>query len=201
MDDRLFLISLFLSRFLFTSYCPPGYLLIDSCSCSSSACVSISSAYVSIGRFLLLDFSKNAGCGSCVVTPRICSCLMKFLISLSFRCSLLQWRRFSSGSARLENSRCARSFLLPLPRYISLSCSINSQKAEASVRLKFASGMSKWVDHGWRRITCDFFSEVFLLRDIRESLWTPIYSASFGIRRVVPVMMLLLRVQPRISRI
>ena len=155
MDDRLFLISLFLSRFLFTSYCPPGYLLIDSCSCSSSACVSISSAYVSIGRFLLLDFSKNAGCGSCVVNPRICSCLMKFLISLSIRCSLLQWRRFSSGSARLENSRCARSFLLPLPRCISLSCSINSQKAEASVRLKFASGMSKWVDHGWRRITCD----------------------------------------------
>ena len=132
MDDRLFLISLFLSRFLFTSYCPSGYLLIDSCSCSSSA-------YVSIGRFLLLDFSKNAGCGSCVVNPRICSCLMKFLISLSFRCSLLQWSRFSSGSARLENSRFARSFLLPLPSCISLSRSINLQKAEASVRLKFAS--------------------------------------------------------------
>nr|CAB3493647.1 unnamed protein product [Digitaria exilis] len=46
------------------------------------AYASISSAYVSIGRFLLLDFSKNAGCGSCVVTSRICSYLTKFLISL-----------------------------------------------------------------------------------------------------------------------
>nr|CAB3498920.1 unnamed protein product [Digitaria exilis] len=48
----------------------------------TDAYASISSAYVSIGRFLLLDFSKNAGCGSCVVTSRICSYLMKFLISL-----------------------------------------------------------------------------------------------------------------------
>jgi len=58
-----------------------SWLLIDSCSCSSSACVSISSAYVSIGRLLLLDFSKNAGCGSFVVASGTCPRLIKFLIS------------------------------------------------------------------------------------------------------------------------
>jgi hypothetical protein len=103
-------------------------LLIDSCSCSSSA-------YVSTGRLLLLDFSKNAAGVALFSLPNMFPS-DRIIGFPFFRCSHLQWRRFSSGYARLENLRYASIFL---------SLVHQSPKVKASVRLKFSQG---WVN-GW----------------------------------------------------
>jgi hypothetical protein len=104
-------------------------LLIDSCSCSSSA-------YVSTGRLLLLDFSKNAAGVALFSLPNMFPS-DRIIGFPFFRCSHLQWRRFSSGYARLENLRYASIFLFSGP---SIS------ESEGQCEIEVISGMSKRVD-------------------------------------------------------
>src|SRR5436190_678731 len=69
---------------------------------------------------LASGFLKECG-ESRVALSGICSLLTEFFVSLFFRCSRLQWSRFSRGSAHLENSRYAKIFLFRHPCRVSLS--------------------------------------------------------------------------------